>query len=109
MLLSSGPAGPKVLTVHSTFPVLGPHTQSAGTSSIAQHSGGDSMAIDDASAFEETLARIRERYALYFYLPEGRSLATSTPAGRVVRCGAPAPPRRRSSLQTLLSGAQRVR
>jgi hypothetical protein len=29
------------------------------------------MTVDDASAFEDTLARIRERYALYFYLPEG--------------------------------------
>ena len=29
------------------------------------------MAVDQASAFEQTLARIRERYALYFYLPEG--------------------------------------
>jgi VWFA-related protein len=49
----------------------GPHTQSAGTSQIAIQSGGDSMAVDQASAFEQTLARIRERYALYFYLPEG--------------------------------------
>ena len=29
------------------------------------------MAVDQASAFEYTLARIRERYTLYFYLPEG--------------------------------------
>ena len=29
------------------------------------------MAVDQASALEYTLARIRERYALYFYLPEG--------------------------------------
>jgi VWFA-related protein len=49
----------------------GPHTQSAGTSQIANQSGGDSMAVDQASALEQTLARIRERYALYFYLPEG--------------------------------------
>jgi VWFA-related protein len=49
----------------------GPRTQSAGTSQIANQSGGDSMAVDQASAFEQTLARIRERYALYFYLPEG--------------------------------------
>ncbi len=46
-------------------------TQSAGTSQIATQSGGDSMAVDQASALEQTLARIRERYALYFYLPEG--------------------------------------
>jgi VWFA-related protein len=49
----------------------GPRTQSAGTSEIANQSGGDSMAVDQAAAFEQTLARIRERYALYFYLPEG--------------------------------------
>jgi VWFA-related protein len=48
-----------------------PHTQSAGTSEIANQSGGDSMPVDQASALEHTLARIRERYALYFYLPEG--------------------------------------
>ena len=29
------------------------------------------MAVDQASAFEQTLERVRERYALYFYLPEG--------------------------------------
>jgi VWFA-related protein len=49
----------------------GPRTQSAGTAQIANQSGGDSMAVDQAAAFEQTLERIRERYALYFYLPEG--------------------------------------
>jgi hypothetical protein len=49
----------------------GTRTQSAGTSQIANQSGGDSMAVDQAAAFEQTLERIRERYALYFYLPEG--------------------------------------
>jgi len=29
------------------------------------------MPVDDASALEETLARIRQRYALYFNLPDG--------------------------------------
>jgi hypothetical protein len=29
------------------------------------------MPVDQGSAFEQTLARIRERYALYFYLPDG--------------------------------------
>ena len=54
-----------------SYPMRGPRTQSAGTSQIANQSGGDSMAVDQAAAFETTLARIRERYALYFYLPEG--------------------------------------
>ncbi|HEV2688542.1 MAG TPA: VWA domain-containing protein [Bryobacteraceae bacterium] len=49
----------------------GPQTKSAGTAEIARDSGGDSMSVDDASALEETLSRIRQRYALYFNLPEG--------------------------------------
>jgi VWFA-related protein len=48
-----------------------PRTQSAGTAQIANQSGGDSMAVDQAAAFEQTLEGIRERYTLYFYLPEG--------------------------------------
>ena len=49
----------------------GPRTQSAGTSQIARDSGGDSMSVNDASALEETLMRLRQRYALFFSLPEG--------------------------------------
>jgi VWFA-related protein len=48
-----------------------PHTSSAGTAEIAQDSGGDSLSVNDASALEQTLARIRQRYALFFNLPEG--------------------------------------
>ena len=51
--------------------VIGPRTHSAGTSEIARRSGGDSMRVEDAYAFENTLERIRQRYALYFYLPDG--------------------------------------
>jgi hypothetical protein len=29
------------------------------------------MDVDQGAAFERTLMRIRERYALYFYLPDG--------------------------------------
>jgi len=50
--------------------IIGGHTKSAGTAQIAQQSGGDSRNIDDAGSVEETLQRIRERYALYFYLPQ---------------------------------------
>src|SRR5689334_5200325 len=50
---------------------MGPHTQSAGTAEIARRSGGDSMPVDGAYAFQDTLARLRQRYALYFYLPAG--------------------------------------
>ena len=49
----------------------GPHTQSAGTAEIARDSGGDSMSVNDAEALEDTLARLRQRYTLYFNLPEG--------------------------------------
>jgi VWFA-related protein len=49
----------------------GAHTQSAGTAEIAHESGGDSMSVNDASALEETLARLRQRYTLYFNLPDG--------------------------------------
>jgi len=45
--------------------------QSAGTAQIARDSGGDSMSVNDASALEETLERLRQRYTLYFNLPEG--------------------------------------
>jgi von Willebrand factor type A domain len=48
----------------------GSRTHSAGTAQIARDSGGDSMSVDDASALEETLSRIRQRYALFFHLPE---------------------------------------
>lgn len=46
-------------------------THSAGTGNVAEQSGGDSMSVDQASALEDTLARLRQRYALHFYLPEG--------------------------------------
>ena len=49
----------------------GAHTKSAGTSEIARDSGGDSLPVDDASALETTLSRIRQRYALHFLVPAG--------------------------------------
>jgi len=49
----------------------GSHTQPAGTSEIARASGGDSMPVSDSYALEDTLARLRQRYALYFSLPPG--------------------------------------
>ena len=39
---------------------------SAGTADIARDSGGDTFPVDDASALEETLSRLRQRYALHF-------------------------------------------
>jgi len=49
----------------------GSRDHSAGTAQIARDSGGDSMSVDDASALEQTLSRIRQRYTLFFNLPEG--------------------------------------
>lgn len=46
-------------------------SHTAGTADIARDSGGDTMRVDEASALEDTLARLRQRYALYFYWPEG--------------------------------------
>jgi len=47
------------------------NTKSAGTAEIARDSGGGSMSVNDASALEDTLARLRQRYTLFFNLPEG--------------------------------------
>jgi VWFA-related protein len=60
----------------SPVPVMGGfygsiHTQSAGTAQIARNSGGDSLRVDEASALEQTVLRLRQRYTLYFSLPEG--------------------------------------
>lgn len=49
---------------------MGPRTRSAGTSEIARDSGGDSLPVDEASALETTLSRLRQRYALHFLAPE---------------------------------------
>ncbi len=56
-------------------------SHSAGTADIAKGSGGDVMPISDASAFEDTLERLRQRYALHFYWPGGSS---SDPERRTV-------------------------
>jgi von Willebrand factor type A domain len=49
----------------------GDRSHTAGTANIAADSGGDTMQVEEASALEDTLARLRQRYTLYFYLPEG--------------------------------------
>jgi hypothetical protein len=54
---------------------VGGGMQSAGTEEIAIRSGGDSMPAENADSLENTLARIRQRYALHFYLPEGTRAA----------------------------------
>ena len=39
---------------------------SAGTAAIARDSGGDVFPVDDSAALEDTLMRLRQRYALHF-------------------------------------------
>ncbi len=50
-------------------PVVLVETQSAGTTEIAEGSGGDSIPVHAASSLETTLSRLRQRYSLYFQLP----------------------------------------
>ena len=49
----------------------GSNLKSAGTEMIARQSGGDSMRVEESSALETTLSRLRQRYSLYFSVPEG--------------------------------------
>ena len=48
-------------------PIDSSHT--AGTETIALDSGGDTMSVNDASALQDTLERLRQRYAIHFYMP----------------------------------------
>lgn len=57
---------------------VGDRSHSAGTETIAHDSGGDTFQVNDAAALRDTLERLRQRYALYFYMPEG-----STGGGRL--------------------------
>ncbi len=52
-------------------PMGGRRTQSAGTAEIARASGGDSLPVDRASALQDTLDALRQRYSLYFSVPAG--------------------------------------
>jgi VWFA-related protein len=46
----------------------------SGAPEIAKASGGDSLNINDAYSVENTFERIRRRYAIYFYLPDGMAM-----------------------------------
>lgn len=48
-----------------------PRTHSAETEAIAKDSGGDALGVGAAQAFQTTLSRLRQRYALYFQVPAG--------------------------------------
>ncbi len=52
----------------------GDRSHTAGTDTIAADSGGDTIPVNDASALEETFQKLRQRYALYCYLPDGQTL-----------------------------------
>lgn len=51
----------------------GDRSHTAGTDTIAADSGGDTIPVNDASALEETFEKLRQRYALYCYLPDGQT------------------------------------
>jgi VWFA-related protein len=74
-----GPLGGVIWGRRGGYPggpvTIGGGTKSAGTAEIARRTGGDSMRVDDASSFETTLERIRQRYALYFNMPSGTAPA----------------------------------
>ncbi|HYZ86502.1 MAG TPA: VWA domain-containing protein [Bryobacteraceae bacterium] len=53
--------------------IIAGRTHSAGTSEIARSSGGDSMPVSAASALEDTLNRLRQRYALFYHAGTGAS------------------------------------
>ena len=61
----------------------GDRSHTAGTATIAEDSGGDTMRVEEASALEDTLARLRQRYALYCYLHNGMKLED----GQAIRVG----------------------
>ena len=61
--------GPSRIPVPGSRPY--PRGMAAGSPEIARTSGGDSLSVNDASAVETTFERIRQRYAIYFYLPDG--------------------------------------
>ncbi|HEY3443436.1 MAG TPA: VWA domain-containing protein [Paludibaculum sp.] len=64
-----GPTGPTGPGPGPSYP--GSRLKSAGTELIARESGGDSMRVDESAALETTLTRLRQRYSLYFSVPEG--------------------------------------
>jgi hypothetical protein len=66
--MGGGPWGGVVLGRRRPPVTIG-RTRSAGTAEIARASGGDSIPVDDARALENTISRLRQRYALHFNLP----------------------------------------
>jgi VWFA-related protein len=71
-----GRRGPSGIPVPGSPPVIvgSPGGTSAGSPEIARASGGDVLHVNDAAAVETTFERIRRRYALYFYPPDGMEI-----------------------------------
>lgn len=64
--------GPRIPGGRPGGPVgRGGRGQAAGSATIAEESGGDSMQADESSALDTTLNRLRQRYGLHFNLPAG--------------------------------------
>jgi hypothetical protein len=58
-------------TTPGTPPLGNPNAgRIAGSPDIARASGGDSLSVNDGSAVQSILERIRQRYTVYFHLPE---------------------------------------
>jgi hypothetical protein len=72
-----GPRGTPPTVPGSGAPpiMVGNYGMSCGAPEIARASGGDSMSVNYASAVETTFERIRQRYAVYFHLPESMDSA----------------------------------
>ena len=68
--------GPSGYPVPGSPPVMVgyPGATSAGSPEIAQASGGNALNMNNAAAVETTFERIRRRYAIYFYLPDGMEM-----------------------------------
>jgi hypothetical protein len=62
--------GPRSGPTTPGTPPLGNAGRIAGSPDIARASGGDSLSVNDGSAVQSILERIRQRYTVYFHLPE---------------------------------------
>jgi VWFA-related protein len=66
--------GPSGIPVPGSPPVMVAYPDGAGSPEIARASGGDALNVNDSGAVETTFERIRRRYAIYFYQPEGMEI-----------------------------------
>jgi VWFA-related protein len=65
ILGGGGMGGPRRYPGGGNAPIQN-RNHSAGTADIARDSGGDTFPVDDAYALEQTLQRLRQRYALHY-------------------------------------------